>query len=211
MGSDHVVHASLLDLLHPYALLGGLVTLTVFLTHGANFLALRTTGEVSDRARATGRRAAPLAVLLAAGFVVWTLADQSFQIGVLIPAIIAALAVVAIPFAQRRSDGTAFVTTALAIVLFVVVLTAALYPNALPSSTNHAFDLSLAQASSSHYTQTVMTVVAVVFVPVVLAYTGWTYFVFRHRLGRSDFEGTPTPVAVLEKKFPAKGTTHGHA
>jgi len=90
-------------------------------------------------------------------------------------------------------------------VLLVVVLCAALYPNALPSSTNHAFDLSLAASSSSHYTQMVMTVVAIIFVPIVLAYTGWTYFVFRHRLGRSDFEGTPTPIAVLEKKFPASG------
>ena len=56
MGADHVVHATLLDLLHPYALLGGLVTLTLFLTHGANFLALRTTGDVRDRAKALAQR-----------------------------------------------------------------------------------------------------------------------------------------------------------
>jgi len=74
-----------------------------------------------------------------------------------------------------------------------------LYPNALPSTTSHAYDLSLAASSSTHYTQTVMTVVAVIFVPIVLAYQGWTYWVFRHRLGRDDFEGTPTPMAVLEK------------
>ena len=53
-------------------------------------------------------------------------------------------------------------------------------------------------SSSTHYTQTVMTVVAIVFVPIVLLYQGWTYWVFRHRLGRDDFEGTPTPLAVLE-------------
>ncbi len=205
MGPAHVVHASLLDLLHPYALLGGLVTLSVFLTQGANFLALRTTGDVRDRAKALAQRISPLAVLLTAGFVVWTLANQSFQIGVLIPAIVAALVVVAIPLAQRRSDGIAFVTSSLAIVLFVVVLCAALYPNALPSTTNHAFDLTLATAASGHYTLTVMTIVAIIFVPVVLAYTGWTYYVFRHRLGRADFEGNLTPIVVLEKKFPSNG------
>ncbi len=204
MGPDHIVHATLFDLLHPYALLGGLVTLTMFLTHGANFLTLRTTGDVRERADTLARRLAPLAVLLAAAFVIWTLANQSFQIGVLIPAILAALIVLAIPITQRRSDALAFSTSSLAIVAFVIVLCAALYPNALPSTTSHAYDLTLAAASSSRYTQIVMTVVAIIFVPVVLAYTGWTYWVFRHRLGRTDFEGTPTPLAVLEKKFPAK-------
>ena len=204
MGPAHIVHATLFDLLHPYALLGGLVTLTMFLTHGANFLTLRTTGGVRERAHALAQRVAPLTVVLAAAFVIWTLANQSFQIGVLIPAIIAAIVVIAIPFTQRRSDGLAFTNTAVAIVLFVIVLCAALYPNALPSSTNHAYDLTLSAASSSHYTQTVMTIVAIIFVPIVLMYTGWTYWVFRHRLGRTDFEGTPTPIAVLEHKFPAK-------
>jgi cytochrome bd ubiquinol oxidase subunit II len=202
MGADHVVHASLLDLLHPYALLGGLVTLSLFLAHGANFLALRTEGPVRRRAGATAARAAPLAAVLAVAFVIWTLADQSFQIGVLLPAIAAGAAVVSIPAMQRRSEGAAFVSSAVAIVLLTVVLCAALYPNALPSSTNHAYDLTLATASSSHYTLLVMTIVAVIFVPVVLAYTAWSYWVFRHRLGREQFEGTPTPLAVLDQHLP---------
>ncbi len=204
MGPNHIVHATLFDLLHPYALLGGLTTLTLFLAHGANFLALRTSGEVRDRAKGTAKRATPVAAVLMIGFLVWTLANQSFQIGVLAPAIAAGLVVALIPAMQRRSDGWAFSASAAAVLLLVVVFCAALYPNALPSSTNHAYDLSLAAASSSHYTQIVMTVVAIIFVPIVLAYTGWTYWVFRHRLGRTDFEGTPTPIAVLEQKFPQK-------
>ncbi len=95
MGPAHIVHATLFDLLHPYALLGGLVTLTLFLTHGANFLALRTTEDVRDRARATARRVAPVAAVLMIAFLVWTLANQSFGIGVLIPAIVAGLLVAA--------------------------------------------------------------------------------------------------------------------
>ena len=84
--------------------------------------------------------------------------------------------------------------------LVVVSLAAALYPNAVPSTTSHAFDLSLVAASSTHYTLVVMTVVAVIFIPIVLAYQAWTYWVFRHRLGRDDYEGALTPVAVLERR-----------
>ena len=143
MGPDHIVHATLFDLLHPYALLGGLVTLTLFLTHGANFLALRTTEDVRDRARATARRVAPVAAVLMIAFLVWTLANQSFGIGVLIPAIVAGLLVAGVPIVQSRSDGEAFMVGAGAVLALMVVYCAALYPNALPSSTNHAFDLTL--------------------------------------------------------------------
>lgn len=69
------------------------------------------------------------------------------------------------------------------------------------SSTNHLFDLQLSAASSTSYTLTVMTVVAVIFVPIVLAYTSWAYWVFRHRLGRDDFDGPMTPIAVIEHKL----------
>ena len=81
-----------------------------------------------------------------------------------------------------------------------VTLFASLYPNAIPSTTSSLFTLTLHQASSTSYTLTVMTVVAVIFVPIVLAYQAWTYWVFRHRLGRDDFEGPMTPVAVLEHR-----------
>jgi cytochrome d ubiquinol oxidase subunit II len=204
MGPAHIVHASLFSLLNPYALLGGLTTLTLFLTHGANFLALRTTYDVRGRARATARRVAPVAAVLMIAFLVWTVVNQSFGIGVLIPAIVAGLLVTAVPIVQSRSDGEAFMIGAGAVLLLVVVYCAALYPNALPSSTNHAFDLTLASAASGHYTLTVMTVVAIMFVPVVLGYTAWSYWVFRHRLGRSDFDGTPTPLAALDQRFPRK-------
>ncbi|HTU78435.1 MAG TPA: cytochrome d ubiquinol oxidase subunit II [Solirubrobacteraceae bacterium] len=201
MNAAHNVTASLWDLLHPYALLGGLVTLSLFLAHGAIFLALRTSGGLVSRARAVAIRASLASVALMSGFLVWTAIDQDGG-GVKISAqILAALAVAlaaAVPAMLRRErEGRAFALSAGAIALLFVSLFVELFPTALGSSTDHAFSLSLAAASSSHYTQTVMTVVAVVFVPVVLAYQAWTYWVFRHRLGREDFEGTPTPIAVL--------------
>ncbi|MGA2925988.1 MAG: cytochrome d ubiquinol oxidase subunit II [Solirubrobacteraceae bacterium] len=200
MNAAHEVNATLWDLLHPYALLGGLTTLSLFLTHGAIFLSLRTKGDVQERADALARRAAPVAAVLMIGFLIWTVGKQSADVGVLLPAIAAAAAVASIVPLLKRSSAYGFAASVGAVLLLVVVLCAALYPNALPSSTNHAFDLTLVTASSSHYTLTVMTVVAVIFVPIVLAYQTWTYIVFRHRLGRDDFEGSITPIAVLERR-----------
>ena len=138
--------------------------------------------------------------MLALVFLVWTLADQSFDVGVVIPAVLAVGALALVPVLLMRSPGRAFIASSLAIVLLVVTFCAALYPNAIPSTTSSAFNLTLHQASSTSYTLTVMTVVALIFVPIVLAYQTWTYWVFRHRLGRDDFEGPMTPVAVLEHR-----------
>ncbi|HUB73967.1 MAG TPA: cytochrome d ubiquinol oxidase subunit II [Solirubrobacteraceae bacterium] len=209
MNAQHNVTASLWELLHPYALLGGLVTLSLFVAHGAIFLALRTSGELVARARALARRTALAAAVLLAGFLVWTAFDQDAG-GVKVSAQVIAAASVALAAATpamlaRRRDGRAFALSAGAIALLFASLFVELFPAALPSSTDRAFSLSLAAASSSHYTQTVMTVVAVVFVPIVLAYQAWTYWVFRHRLGRADFEGTPTPLAVLQARSAPDG------
>ena len=200
MNAAHQMTATLWDLLHPYALLGGLTTLSVFIAHGAIFLSLRTSGEVQQRAEATARRLAPVAALLMIAFLIWTAADQSFDLSVVLPAIAAGIVVAMIPVLIRTSGARAFGASAGAILLLTVVLLTALYPNALPSTTSSANDLTLVAASSTHYTLTVMTVVAVIFLPIVLAYQAWTYWVFRHRLGREQFEGPLTPIAVLEHR-----------
>ena len=204
MNAQHVVTAKLWDLLHPYALLGGLTTLTLFLGHGAMFLSLRTSGEVQARADALARRVAPVAAVLMIAFLAWTAADQSFDAAVVVAAVLAAAAVTLVPLALTRSSALGFAISAVSILLLVAVLLTALYPNALPSTTNHAYDLTLAEAASHQYTLIVMTVVAAIFTPIVLAYQTWTYWVFRHRLGRDDFGVPPTqpftPVSVLEQR-----------
>jgi cytochrome d ubiquinol oxidase subunit II len=201
MNAAHNVTASLWDLLHPYALLGGLTTLSLFLAHGAIFLSLRTRGEIVARARGVAFGASLASVALMSGFLIWTALDQDGGGVKVSEQIIAGGAVAlaaAVPLLVRRArDGWAFGLSAGAIALLFTSLFVGLFPNALPASSAHANDLTLVAASSTHYTQTVMTVVAVIFVPIVLLYQGWTYWVFRHRLGRDDFEGTPTPIAVL--------------
>ena len=208
MNAQHNVTATIFGLLHPYALLGGLVTLSLFTAHGAIFLTLRTRDELVDRARGIARRVAPVSVVLMTIFLIWTAANQTGGAKASATTV-AALAVVCAAAATvsitRDWDGRAFGFSAGAIALLFVSLFCGLFPDALPSTTSHAFNLTLVAASSSHYTLTVMTVVAVVFVPIVLAYTAWTYWVFRFRIGASDFEGSgpPTPIAVLADKFGA--------
>ena len=207
MGAAHVVHLSLLGMLHPYALLGGVTTLVLFLAHGASFLSLRVGGDLCTRAGAVDRLATPLAALLTAGFLVWTLSAHGWAVQALIPALLACGALVAaivLNRAGRRAAG--FGASALAIGMLTATFMTTLYPDVLPSTTSTAYSLTVANASSNHYALVVMSIVAVIFVPVVLAYQGWTYWVFRHRLGRDDYEGPLTPVAVIEHMT----TGHGH-
>jgi cytochrome d ubiquinol oxidase subunit II len=177
---------TLFTLLKPYALLGGLATLTLFLAHGAIFLSLRTTGDVEQRARAVAARVAPVAAVIVIAFLVWTLANQDgIEAFSAICAIGAAILVVAAA-ALVGDPARAFGATCGAIVLFFVALFADLFPHAMVSSTNPAYSLTLNEAASSHYTLSVMTVVAVVFVPFVLLYQGWTYWVFRQRVSARE-------------------------
>jgi cytochrome bd ubiquinol oxidase subunit II len=180
---------TLFTLLKPYALLGGLATLTLFLTHGAIFLSLRTTGAIEQRARAVAARVAPVAAVVVIAFLVWTLANQDgVEVASAIFAVVAAILVVAAA-AMIGSPARAFVATCGAIVALFVALFCDLFPYAMVSTTNPAYSLTLNEAASSHYTLSVMTVVAVVLVPFVLLYQGWTYWVFRQRVSAQEPSG----------------------
>jgi len=194
---------TLLDLLTPYALLGGVVTLLLFLAHGAVFLTLRLRGPMVERAAGVALLAAPGAALALAAFLGWTLIRQGDRGGVEIASgVCAAGAVVSaalVVLALRRRPGVAFGLSAGAITLLFVALFLDLFPNALVSSTDSAFDISLSEAASSPYTLKVMTVVAVLLLPFVLLYQGWSYWVFRHRVGPEDFGGGRNPLDLLSR------------
>ncbi|MET8359128.1 cytochrome d ubiquinol oxidase subunit II [Micromonospora sp. NPDC005171] len=183
LDADHEYVGGLLDLLNPYALLGGATTLALFLTHGAVFLALKTTGDIRERAGALAVRLGVGAAVLAVGFLTWTLSIRSSAAAVVL-AVGAALALLGgLAAARVRREGWAFTGTAVAIGLAVATLFAALFPNVLPSTLDAAGTLTATNAASTPYTLKIMTWVAVIFTPVVLAYQGWTYWVFRKRIG----------------------------
>jgi cytochrome d ubiquinol oxidase subunit II len=194
---------TLLTLLNPYGLIGGVTTLLLFLSHGASFLTLRTTGVLEERARGLTRLLTPLAAAAVTLFAVWTVARQGGDGGIEIAsAILAAVAVGCAVIAGRSAatrPGRTFALSAATIVALFCSLFAELYPNALVSS-GPGPTLTLHAASSTNYTLTVMTVVAVLFVPLVLAYQAWTYWVFRARLGAEDFEGVHSPIDLLARR-----------
>ncbi|HEY2947705.1 MAG TPA: cytochrome d ubiquinol oxidase subunit II [Micromonosporaceae bacterium] len=183
LDADHEYVGTVLELLNPYALLGGLTTLALFVTHGAVFLALKTRGEVRDRANTLAGRVGVLAAALAVAFLGWTLGIRGGAAPTGL-AVAAAVALVGGLLANRvRREGWAFLGTAVAIALAVAALFTALFPDVLPSTVDPANSLTVHNASSTPYTLRVMTWVAVAFTPIVLVYQGWTYWVFRRRIG----------------------------
>jgi cytochrome bd ubiquinol oxidase subunit II len=183
----HDYTGSFFTLLNPYALLGGLTTLTVFTAHGAVFLALKTDGDLRDSARKAALLAGVAAAVCAAAFLLWTLIHEGtsarhFTLSVVTAAVAALALVGGLAATWRDRDGWAFAGTGGAIVAATATLFLALYPDVMPSTTSAAYSLTVANASSSHYTLTVMSWVALAFTPLVLAYQGWTYWVFRARI-----------------------------
>jgi cytochrome d ubiquinol oxidase subunit II len=173
---------TLFTLLNPFGLLGGVVTLLLFATHGAMFIALKTDGEIRHRARGLAVRLGLGAAAAAVVFLVWTQAKVGSPSSA-VAFVVAAVALVGgVLAAWRGREGWAFVGTFVTIALAVAGLFLALFPDVMPSTTDAAYSLTTTNAAATHYTLKVMTWVAVVFTPVVLAYQGWTYWVFRKRI-----------------------------
>ncbi|MGC9974580.1 MAG: cytochrome d ubiquinol oxidase subunit II [Gaiellaceae bacterium] len=184
----------LLDLFGGYAILGGFVSLALFAFHGAVFLTLRTEGEVRRRAKCFAIRLAVPAIVLALAIFAWSGVDSGGADGkwiaaALLIALAGALLLLSLGLVFRDHDGAAFAATALAIVSATAMLFVSLYPRVLVSSTSSANNLTIFSTSSSHHTLVVMTIVALVFTPIVLVYQGWTYWVFRARLRGDSIPG----------------------
>ena len=179
----------LLDLLNPYALLGGLVTVSVFFVHGAFFVALKTVGPIHDRAGTLALRAGLPTAVVAVAFLLWTALDQGQTAVWVLAAAAAGAFVAALAAGAARRDGWAFGATAATIALTVVTLFVGLFPDVMPSSLNPDWSLTTESAASSAYTLRIMTWVAVFFTPIVLIYQSWSYWVFRRRIGVHHIPG----------------------
>lgn len=178
---------TLFTLLNPYALLGGVVTLALFLLHGALFLEMKTDGVLQERAARIARGLWLPVIVLALAFVAYsyfetTMFDglNAFKILGLAGAVLGLVFAAAMIMAKRY--GRAFMGTGVAAISVVVLLFATLFPNVMISSTDTAYNITLEQAASSPYTLQVMSVIALTLVPIVLAYQAWSYWVFRKRV-----------------------------
>ena len=182
------------DLLQPYALFTGITLVLVCLLHGATFLCLKTTGDMRQRSWQAGRRVAPVTGAAVIGFIIWThvTAGTTFFLNMIeLLAVLAVIAAVWLVYEHR--EGFAFAATTVTIASCILALFVDLYPNVMISSTNPAYNLTVHNTASGAYSLKVMTVVVIILLPVVLAYQTWTYYVFRRRVSRSDFEPSHLP------------------
>jgi cytochrome bd ubiquinol oxidase subunit II len=219
--ADGLFVGNFFDLVSPYALLGGVASLLMFTLHGAMYLALKTEdgGQIAERAHALALRLGIAVAIGVVGFLVWTyfnavsLGDTGVVPGI-IPVSAMGAAVAAPILVRERLHGWAFGATTAMIALVTLTLFLNLYPRLLVSSLDPAFDITLESAKASDLTLTIMSWAALVFVPIVVLYQAWSYWVFRHRVSRESVEApTESPLQVLDRRLARSrsGGGQGHA
>lgn len=177
--------------LHPFALLGGLMFLMLTITHGLQFITIRTTGELQERARDLGKKVAPITIILFLAFIVvgyiisdvFTYHGQTFMV-------IPILAWVSLLFANlyntQKLDLNAFTLTSITIILLIGSIFIGMFPRVMISSISDAYSLTVYNAASGPYTLKVMTYFSIALLPFVLGYQGWSYYIFRKRIKKND-------------------------
>jgi cytochrome d ubiquinol oxidase subunit II len=183
---------TLFNLLNPFALLMGLMTLTVFMAHGAIYLRLKTYGEVRDAAKGVAIKVGLVAAVIAVASLLWYQA-YSERVAFTLPlALVAAVCwLAALGMVLKGRDGWAFIFSSATILFAVTTLFVGLFPNVMLSSVDPLYNLTVYNSSSQSYTLTVMTIVAVIMTPIVLIYQGWTFWVFRKRISTSMIPPQP--------------------
>jgi cytochrome d ubiquinol oxidase subunit II len=194
INASHTFTGGFGDTLQPYAVFTGITLVALCVLHGATFIALKTDGAVRQRAARIARIAAPVSALLALAFISWTHAISG-KGALLNPVelIVFLAAIAAGILAFDRREGWAFTMTSVVMGLSIVTIFVDLYPRVMVSSTNAAYSLTVNNTASPPYSLKIMTVVALVLLPFVLAYQGWTYYVFRRRITDKAFRASPPP------------------
>lgn len=193
INGEMIYKGTFFDFLSIYTIVGGITFLLVFAYHGTAFLTLRLAdNKMIERLRilavCLGGTAAIFYVLCMILTVVYT--DMWNSIGSAILMILAAASFVAsiLLVYKLKAYGKGFIASSLAIVFTTISVFVGLFPRILISTLNPDWSLTIYNASSTQYTLTIMTVAAVCFVPVILIYQGWTYWIFKKRISHKDLE-----------------------
>ena len=188
-GASHEITGGFWSLITPFTLLGGLVTCSLFLTHGALFAALKTAGDLSKRCSALALKLGVVSTVLTALWALWAQLAYSASPASWIGLVLAALFLVASLYLNLRGrQGLAFATHFGAIAFAVVFIFLAITPDIMRSAINPAYSLTISQGASADVTLLIMSIAAVVFVPVVLVYTIWSYKVFAKRINAEKID-----------------------
>lgn len=191
-GDRHFLTGGFVSLFTPYTIVGGVVFLLLFLTHGALWLAIKTKGDFSERAIALAKKLSLASTGLTAIWAVWGQFAYRGQAWGFIPLALAAVALIASTLViQKGKDVQSFIFSFAGLAFAVVWVFSTFGANALKSSVDPAYDLTLIQASATSPTQSVMVIAAIVFVPIVLAYTAWSYKAFAGRLAVENISDEP--------------------
>lgn len=181
--ADMNYFGGLLPMLNPFSIWAGVVFVGIFTMHGANFLSLKLGGALEDKVKAAAWKAWLVALVSTAILVVWAYFATDILANGWIPALLAVVALITTGvFVKQDKSGLAFIAGSLTIVLATVMVFAGLFPRIMISTLNPEWSLTIYNASSSPYTLKVMTIVALIFVPIVLAYQIWTYTIFKKRI-----------------------------
>lgn len=174
---------ALATMVNPYALLGAAAFTALFTLHGLAFIRLKTAGDVRDQARKAFWPVFGLAAVTAVPYAVWTVLAHDGQWWIAAVAVVCAVAGMVFMLADR--DGLSFLSTTISVVAVAALLFVALFPNVMPTTLVDGASLDIWNASSNPYTLRILTWTALILTPLVLAYQGWTYWVFRKRI-RAD-------------------------
>ncbi len=191
--ADMEFSGNLFTLLNPMSLLGGLVVLGLSLTHGSFFLALKTEGGIRQDAQALGTKLGLGTAVLAVVLLLWIGLSKGTVASWITTALAAVALLAAIFMNTKGREGWAFIGTAVTMGMAVATYFLVLFPNVMPTTLTGGTSLTIENAASSPLTLTIMTWAALIFTPIALLYTAWTYWVFRKRLGTHHI---PKPVAV---------------
>ena len=194
----HYLTGGFFSLITPFTVLGGIVTVSLFLSHGAIVLTLKTSGDLRKRARAFAKKSILFSTSATAAWALWAQFAHTNNAISIVPLALCALSLVAAAaFVYKEREGAAFMAHFAAIALAVVFIWFTIFPYALKSSVDSRYSLTLAQAAATGNTQTIMSAAALVFVPIVLGYTVWSYKVFSRRI---SVEHVPDETPGLDPK-----------
>lgn len=195
LDGQYVFTGTFADLLNPYALLVGALAVALFAMHGSLFLYLKTPhGALHDRLREWMWHTWGVFLVLYILVTIFTLVDVDYAIPsfrdrpwAIVIVVVNVLAIANIPRAVYRDKaGQAFISSAVAIIALVTLFSLALWPNLVTASNDPAHSLSISRAASSEKTLTIMLIIAVIGMPLVLAYTFAVYWAFRGKVALEE-------------------------
>ncbi|AJE03188.1 cytochrome d ubiquinol oxidase subunit II [Geobacter pickeringii] len=189
-------HGSLVSLLNPYGLLTGVLFVLLFTVHGALYLAVKTVGDLSARAKSLADKTWPALLVVAVAFLAYTkfatkLFDNYLSTPVLfiVPLLAVAALLATRILSARGATLASFAASCVTVLMVVATGVTGLFPNLIPSSLDPNFSLTIYNSSSSPYTLKLMTIVAFIFVPIVIAYKIWVYRIFRAPVTEAEVLG----------------------